>query len=252
MRRQIKAGIGQHHCLFFGRVRDYPAAMEPDEIKRAWLRQSISLPIFFALLLAPAGTLNYWQAWVYGVLFAATSIGIGIYLLKKDPKAVARRMKVGPGAEQEPAQKVIMTLVLIGFVLLIVVPGFDRRWHWSSVPGWLAILANLLVVLGLLGTAVVLRQNAYAASTIRVEAGQPVASTGLYAIVRHPMYSAALLMLVFTPLALGSYWSLLLIVPMIGVLAWRLLDEERFLVRNLPGYAEYRERTRYRLIPGVW
>jgi protein-S-isoprenylcysteine O-methyltransferase Ste14 len=145
-----------------------------------------------------------------------------------------------------------MTLVLIGFVLLIVVPGFDRRWHWSSVPGWLAILANLLVVLGLLGTAVVLRQNAYAASTIRVEAEQPIASTGLYAIVRHPMYSAALLMLVFTPLALGSYWSLLLIVPMIGVLAWRLLDEERFLVRNLPGYAEYRERTRYRLIPGVW
>jgi protein-S-isoprenylcysteine O-methyltransferase Ste14 len=226
--------------------------MEPDQIRRVWLRQSISLPIFFALLFAPAGTLNYWQAWVYGILFTATTIAIGVYFLKRDPKAVARRMEVGPRAEQEPAQKVIMTLVLIGFVLLIVVPGFDHRWHWSSVPGWLAILANLLVVLGLLGTALVLRQNAYAASTIRVEAGQPVASTGLYAIVRHPMYSAALLMLVFTPLALGSYWTLLLIVPMIGVLAWRLLDEERFLVRNLPGYAEYRERTRYRLIPGVW
>jgi protein-S-isoprenylcysteine O-methyltransferase Ste14 len=161
-------------------------------------------------------------------------------------------MDVGPRAEQEPAQKVIMTLVLIGFVLLIVVPGFDRRWHWSSVPAWLAILANLLVVLGLLGTAVVLRQNAYAASTIRVEAEQPVVSTGLYAIVRHPMYSAALLIVVFTPLALGSYWTLLLVVPMIGVLAWRLLDEERFLTQNLPGYAEYCARTRYRLVPGVW
>jgi protein-S-isoprenylcysteine O-methyltransferase Ste14 len=226
--------------------------MEPDEIKRAWLRQSISLPIFFALLLAPAGTLNYWQAWVYGILFTATAIGIGVYFLKKDPKAVARRMDVGPRAEQEPAQKIIMTLVLVGFILLIVVPGFDHRWHWSSVPAWLSVIANVLVVLGLLGTAVVLRQNAYAASTIRVEAGQPVASTGLYAIVRHPMYSAALLILGFTPLALGSYWALLLIVPLIGVLAWRLLDEERFLVRNLPGYARYRQRTRYRLVPGVW
>jgi protein-S-isoprenylcysteine O-methyltransferase Ste14 len=226
--------------------------MEPDEIKRAWLRQSISLPIFFALLLAPAGTLNYWQAWVYGILFAATSIGIGVYFLKHDPKAVARRMDVGPGAEQEPSQKIIMTLVLIGFVLLIVVPGFDRRWHWSSVPAWLAILADALVVLGLLGTALVLKQNSYAAATIRVEAEQPVVSTGLYAIVRHPMYSAALLIVVFTPLALGSYWTLLLVIPLIGALAWRLLDEERFLVRNLPGYARYRQRTRYRLVPGVW
>lgn len=226
--------------------------MEPDQIRRIWLRQSISLPIFFALLLAPAGTLDYWQAWVYGILFVATTIGIGIYLLKKDPKAVARRMEIGPGAEQEPAQKIIITLVLIGFVALIVVPGLDRRWHWSSVPVWLVIVADVLVVLGLLGTAVVVKQNSYAASTVRVEAGQPVVSTGLYAIVRHPMYSAALLILVFTPLALGSYWTMLLIIPFIGVLAWRLLDEERFLIRNLPGYAEYRQRTRYRLMPGLW
>lgn len=226
--------------------------MEPDLIRRAWLRQSISLPIFFALMLVPAGTLAYWQAWVYGILFAATSIGIGIYFLKHDPKAIARRMEVGPRAEQEPAQKVIMTLVLAGFVLLIVVPGFDHRWHWSNVPVWLALLANAFAVLGLLGTALVLKQNSYAASTIRVEEGQPVVSTGLYAVVRHPMYSFALLLVVFTPLALGSYWTLLLVVPLVGVLAWRLLDEERFLRHNLPGYAEYCERTRYRLIPGVW
>ena len=226
--------------------------MEPDQIRRAWLRQSLFLPIFFALLFAPAGTLHDWQGWVYGILFIATSIGIGVYLLKKDPKAVARRMEIGPGAEQEPAQKIIITLVLIGFVALIVLPGLDRRWHWSSVPVWLVLAADLLVVLGLLGTAVVVKQNSYAASTIRVEADQPVVSTGLYAIVRHPMYSAALLILVFTPLALGSYWALLLVIPLVGLLAWRLLDEERFLIRNLPGYAAYRERTRYRLIPWVW
>lgn len=226
--------------------------MEPDQIRRVWLRQSISLPIFFALLFAPAGTLDYWQAWVYSILFVATTIGIGVYFAKYHPDALARRIDAGPGAEKEPAQKIIMTFVLIGFVLLIVLPGFDHRWHWSDVPVWLVVLANILAVAGLLGTAVVLGQNSYAASTIRVEEGQPVISTGLYGIVRHPMYSAALLLVVFTPLALGSYWSMLLIIPLIGVLAWRLIDEERFLVRNLPGYAAYRERVRYRLIPLLW
>lgn len=226
--------------------------MESDQIRRIWLRQSISLPIFFALLFAPAGTLDYWQAWVYGILFVTTSVGIGVYFLKYDPQAVARRIDVGPGAEKEPAQKIIMTLVLVGFVLLIVLPGFDRRWHWSNVPAWLVVLANVLVVIGLLGTAVVLRQNRYAAATVRVEAGQPVVSTGLYGIVRHPMYSAALLLIVFTPLALGSYWTLLLVIPLIAVLAWRLLDEERVLKRDLPGYTDYCRQVRYHLVPGVW
>ena len=99
---------------------------------------------------------------------------------------------------------------------------------------------------------VVLKQNSYAASTIRIEAGQPVVSTGTYAIVRHPLYSGALLLLVFTPLALGSYWTLLVLLPVVPVLAWRLLDEERFLKHNLPGYADYCNRVRYRLIPWVW
>lgn len=226
--------------------------MNPDQMRRIWLRQSIFIPIFFILLLAPAGTLAYWQAWVYGILFMVTSVGIGLYFAKYHPDALARRIDVGPGAEREPAQKIIMTLVLVGFVLLIVLPGFDRRWHWSDVPVWLVVLANILSVVGLLGTAVVLKQNSYAASTIRVEAGQPVISTGLYGIVRHPMYSSALLLVIFTPLALGSYWTLLLVVPLFGVLAWRLLDEERVLKRDLPGYSDYCRQVRYHLIPGVW
>lgn len=226
--------------------------MEPDQIKRIWLRQSLFIPIFLILLFAPAGTLDYWQAWAYGILFTVTSVGIGLYFAKYHPDAFARRVDVGPVAEKEPTQKIIMTLVLIGFVLLIAVPGLDRRWHWSDVPAWLAVLANILVVLGLLGTAVVLRQNSYAASTVRVEAGQPVISTGLYGIVRHPMYSSALLLIIFTPLALGSYWALLSVVPLIGVLAWRLLDEERVLKRDLPGYTDYCRQVRYRLLPGPW
>jgi protein-S-isoprenylcysteine O-methyltransferase Ste14 len=226
--------------------------MDTSQIKRMWLRQTVSLPIFFVLLFGPAGTLDYWQAWVYGFAFVATTVAIGIYFLKHDPKAVARRMKVGPAAERQPAQKIIMTLLLAGFVLLVVVPGLDRRWQWSQVPAWLVLASDGLVVLGLLGTAEVLRQNSYAAATITVESGQPVVSTGLYAIVRHPMYSAALLMTAFTPLALGSYWSLLLLIALVPALAWRLIDEERYLAQHLPGYRDYCLRTRYRLVPGVW
>jgi protein-S-isoprenylcysteine O-methyltransferase Ste14 len=226
--------------------------MDRNQIKSVWLRQSIFIPIFFALLLVPAWSLNYWQAWVYGFVFAATTTAIGVYFLKRDPRVVERRMRVGPAAEREPAQKIIITLLLAGFLLLLAVPGFDHRWHWSSVPAWLVLTADMFVVLGLLGTAVVVRQNSYAASTITVEAGQPVISTGLYGIIRHPMYSAALVMTAFTPLALGSYWGLLLVVPLIPVLTWRLLHEERFLKQNLPGYNEYCRNVRCRLIPGIW
>lgn len=226
--------------------------MDPGQVKRIWLRQIIFVPVFFALLLVPAEALEYWQGWLYGALFLVTTSGIGIYFLKRDPRALERRMKVGPAAEREPTQKIIITVALAGFVLLLIIPGLDYRWHWSQVPTWLVLVSDALVVLSLIGTAVVVRQNSYAASTVTVEAGQPVISTGLYAIVRHPMYSAALVMTGFTPLALGSYWGLLMIVPIVATLAWRLLDEERVLKRDLPGYVDYCRRVRYRLIPGVW
>lgn len=221
-------------------------------IRALWRRQAVFLPVFFILLFAPAGTLDYWQAWVYAALFIVVTGAIGLFFYRLDPQVLLRRMRAGPAAETEPAQKIIMTLILIGFALLIAVPGLDRRWHWSDVPAWLVILADALVVLGFIGTAVVVHQNRYAASTIRVESGQPVVSTGLYAIVRHPMYAAALLLSVFTPLALGSYWSMLIIVPFVPALMWRLTDEERYLRAHLPGYAAYCARTRYRLVPGVW
>ena len=173
-------------------------------------------------------------------------------MLKHDPKLVERRMKVGPAAEQRPVQKIIMAITLVGFILLIVVPGFDFRWHWSAVPTWLVLAADALLALSFVIFFIVLRQNSYAASTIRVEADQPVVSTGLYAIVRHPLYSGALLLLLATPLALGSYWGGLVAFALIPVLLWRLLDEERFLKQNLPGYAEYCHATRFRLIPLIW
>jgi protein-S-isoprenylcysteine O-methyltransferase Ste14 len=221
-------------------------------MRRTWLRQVLSLLLFAALLFAPAGTLRFWQGWVFALVFVAASSAIGVYFLKHDPALIERRMTAGPAAEQEPAQKIIITTILIGFFLLIVLPGLDFRWHWSDVPRWLVLIANGGVAVSFVVFFVVMKQNSYAASTVRVEAGQPVISTGLYAVVRHPMYAGALLLMICMPLALGSYWSLPLVIVLLPVLAWRLLDEERFLTRNLPGYADYCRQTRSRLIPWIW
>jgi len=207
---------------------------------------------FVAMLFIPAGTLPFWPGWLYAFIFAASTTAISVYFLKHDPKLVERRLKVGPAAEQRPAQKIIMAITLAGFILLIILPGLDHRWHWSSVPLWLVLAANVALALSFAIFFIVLKQNSYAASTIRVEADQPVVSTGLYAIVRHPLYSGALLLLLVTPLALGSYWILLVAFGLIPVLLWRLLDEERFLKQNLPGYADYCRVTPYRLIPLIW
>jgi len=220
--------------------------------RRVWVQTLLFLPFLALALFAPAGTLRFWQAWLYGLVFVAATSAMGFYFLRHDPKLIERRMRVGPAAEREPAQKIIVIMIMIGFFLMIVIPGFDYRWHWSAVPSWLALVANGFVELGFAVCFVVLQQNSYAASTITVEPGQPVVSTGLYSIVRHPMYAGALLLMGFSPLALGSYWTLLLLVPMFPVLAWRLLDEERFLKQNLPGYANYCRQVRYRLIPGIW
>ena len=219
---------------------------------QAWVRSTLFVLALAAMLFVPAGSLRFWQGWLFGLVFVAATTAISIYFLKHDPKLVARRMRAGPLAEQRPSQKIIMAITLLGFVLVLALPGLDYRWHWSEVPRWLVLAANAGVALSFAIFFIVLKQNSYAASTIRVESGQPVVSTGVYSIVRHPMYLGALLLLIFTPLALGSFRTMLLIVPMFPVLLWRLLDEERFLKQNLPGYADYCRTTRFRLIPGIW
>ena len=221
--------------------------------RQLWLRTLYSLPVFAVILFAPAGTLHYWQGWIFGIVFAGSSTALGAYFLRHDPELIKRRMRAGPAAEQRPAQKIIMSLTLFGFLLLMVLPGFDHRLqHGSPVPAWLTIAANAGIAVSFWFFFLVLRQNSYAASTIQVEAGQPVISTGLYSMVRHPLYAAAVLLLFCIPLALGSYWTLLIVVPMLPVLGWRLIDEEHFLVHNLPGYADYCQQVRFRLIPGIW
>jgi protein-S-isoprenylcysteine O-methyltransferase Ste14 len=204
------------------------------------------------LIFLPAWSLTYWQGWLYLVVFVGACFATTMYFLLTDPALVQRRMQAGPAAEREPSQRIIMGIASLGFVLLIVIPALDHHWHWSAVPVWLVLVSDLGVALSFYVIVLVLRQNSYAAATIQVEPGQPVVSSGVYGVVRHPMYAAALPMFIFTPLALGSYWGLLAILLVLPTILWRLLDEEAYLRRHLPGYVEYCARTRYRLIPGLW
>jgi protein-S-isoprenylcysteine O-methyltransferase Ste14 len=139
-----------------------------------------------------------------------------------------------------------------GFIAMLVIPALDFRFKWSEVPVAGVLLGDVLLVLGFVFTGRVYRENTYTSATIEVVQGQRVISTGPYAVVRHPMYASALLYLIGTPFALGSYWGLLAAVFLLPFLVWRLLDEEQMLTRELPGYVEYQARVRYRLIPRVW
>ena len=208
--------------------------------------------ILGVLLLAPAWTLGYWQAWVYLFLFAASSALITAYLWKKDPQLLQRRINGGPGAEREKSQKLIQLLASIAFVGGMILPSLDHRFSWSAVPLPVVVVGDVLTVLGFFIVFRVFKENTFTAATIEVAPDQRVISTGPYAIVRHPMYFGALVMLVGTPLALGSWWGLLMFVLMVAAIAWRALDEERFLHKHLPGYAKYCQRVRYRLVPFVW
>jgi protein-S-isoprenylcysteine O-methyltransferase Ste14 len=220
-------------------------------------RRAVRGLVFFQVALAgllflPAWSLRFWQAWGYWTLFAVSTLSITLYFLKHDPDLVARRLAAGPGAEPQPSEKIIQGIASVLWCALCVVPGCDHRWHWSAVPTALVLAGDLVVGAAFLGMFRVFRENSYAASVIRVEARQRVIATGPYRFVRHPMYAAGLLMFVATPLALGSWWALLVAVPLGGVIVMRLLDEERYLSAHLPGYEAYRGQVRSRLIPGVW
>lgn len=219
---------------------------------RAWLSLAVLAAIVGALLFACAGTLLYWQAWLYLTLFIGLSAGLTENLLKRDPALLERRMKGGPTAEKRPVQRLIMVGASLGFVSLLVIPGLDFRFGWSSVPVTGVVFGDVLFAAGFAYIGRVYRENTYTSATIEIAEGQRVIDTGPYAVIRHPMYASALLYLIGTPLALGSYWGLLGMVLMLPALVWRLLDEERMLARELPGYPEYQARVRRRLIPGVW
>jgi protein-S-isoprenylcysteine O-methyltransferase Ste14 len=205
-----------------------------------------------ALIFLSAGTLSYWQGCIYVLVIGAASAVLTAYLAIHDPELLQRRLKGGPAGEQEPAQKIISAFAILVFLLLIAVSSLDHRFGWSRVPWWIAIAGNVLAALSFFSFYLVVRVNSFAASTVCVEPGQQVVSSGPYAWVRHPMYSGGHLLLIGTPLALGSWWGLLIVPLFLPVIAWRILNEEAVLTRDLPGYPAYQRQVRYRLIPFVW
>ena len=179
-------------------------------------------------------------------------LAITLYLIKKDPELLARRVNAGPDAEKERSQKIIQFLASIAFMMIFILSAIDHRHRWSVVPVFLVGVGDLLLALGLMIVLFVFRANSFASATIEVGTEQTLVSTGPYALVRHPMYLGAFILLVGTSIALGSWWGLPAVIPIMVAIIWRLLDEEVFLEKNLPGYLTYRKKVRYRLLPFVW
>ena len=210
------------------------------------------LAVTAAVIFASAWTLDYWQAWVFLAVFFGSAFAITIYLMKADPRLLERRISAGPLNEKEASQKIIQSLAQASFLLVIIFPALDHRFGWSSVPLVGSIAGDILIMIGFYIVFLTFKENTHASALIEVEADQRVVQTGPYALVRPPMYIGALILLVGMPLALGSVWGVLTIIPITAVIVWRILDEERFLAKNLPGYTEYKKKVKYRLIPSVW
>ncbi len=217
--------------------------------KAAILRVGLGLPIIALIIILPSGKWDYWQGWLYLVIIYTPLAFTLAYLLKNDPALLERRMRT---REKETAQKKIIGLSLIYFLVLFMLPGLDVRYGWSNVPPWVSIIADLLVLTGYLIFVWVLTVNSYLSRVIEVDASQKVITTGPYAVVRHPMYVGISLLCIASPVALGSFWALIPALLIIPILVARIRNEEQVLLRDLPGYAEYTQKVKYRLLPGIW
>ena len=213
--------------------------------------------LFLMLVLAlalfiPAGSLSYWQAWVYLIDWVVCVILITLYLIKNDRELLAGRVQAGPVAETQKNQKIIQSLASLCFVALFIVPGLDYRFGWSNIPSAVSLIADGFVALGFYIVFLTFKENSFTRATIEVSKEQKVVTTGPYRFVRHPMYAGASVLLIATPLALGSWMAEIFAVLLILVVAVRLLDEEKFLQKDLVGYTEYCQKVRYHLVPYVW
>jgi len=206
--------------------------------------------VFAGFIFLPAGTLRFWYGWAFFAVFCASTLLITVYFLVKDPALIGRRIKSGETRKEQKVFQAISGSVF--FLGLLVVPGLDYRFSLSHVPLWITILADVFILLGFAIVFLVFNTNSYTSATIEVSEGQKVVSTGVYALVRHPMYLGAVLILLSMPLALGSLWALIPAVFICGFVVLRLLNEEKVLLEELDGYKEYCEKTRYHLVPFIW
>jgi protein-S-isoprenylcysteine O-methyltransferase Ste14 len=234
-------------CFYFGFISNANPIFE--QLVRSSVLGTIAM---LALMFIPAGTINYWQGWAYAGTFIICCAAYTIYLAKYDPALLKRRTEAGISHEKEFTQKVVLALLFAACIVLVVLPSLDFRFGWSLMPWQVSIIGDALVAFSFYIFYLVSKVNTFAAANIRVEEGQKVISTGMYGFIRHPMYFAALFLFIGTPLALGSWWALLLLPLFIPILVARILNEEKVLVRDLHGYVQYTQKVRYRLIPNIW
>jgi protein-S-isoprenylcysteine O-methyltransferase Ste14 len=221
-------------------------------VAKGLLSATLGLIAFGLMVFLPAGTTHYWQGWAFLAVFALSTWIPSVYLMRTNPDALERRMRAGPVAETRPLQRILITVMFTAFPATFIISALDHRFGWSLVPAPVSVVGDVLVAAGLGLAMLVIIQNSYAAANVTVEAGQQLVSTGLYGLVRHPMYTGNVLLMLGVPLALGSYWGLFLLVPGILVLVLRIRDEEQLLTGELSGYREYTQRVHYRMLPFVW
>ncbi|VVB58338.1 Phospholipid methyltransferase [Candidatus Anstonella stagnisolia] len=220
-----------------------------DIVAKALLAFCASALVLGAMLFVPAGTFEYWQAWLYmGIIFAMMAVVVA-YFLASDPQFLERRFQM---KEKEAKQRHLQKFSVPIFLMAFLLPGLDYRFGWSHVPVEIVLLGDFFVLLGYGIIFLVFHENSYAGRTIRVEKGQKVIDTGPYSIVRHPMYVGMLVFCLATPVALGSYVALLAFLLVIPVIVYRIGNEEEVLRKELKGYAGYCEKVKYRLVPGIW
>jgi protein-S-isoprenylcysteine O-methyltransferase Ste14 len=218
---------------------------------KMWLWLIISFVLIGLALFLSAGTINYWQAWAYLGVGAASSVPLTLHIIK-DPILLENRTEAGPTAEQRPIQKIIVACSGAPAIAAFIVPGLDYRFGWSRAPSWVSVIRDISIIVAMWIVYRVFKENSHGSATVEIMQDQEVISTGPYAIVRNPMYSSAAVYFIGMSLALGSYWRLIPAILTILGLVWRLFDEEKFLAQNLPGYTHYCAKVRWHLIPGVF
>ena len=215
----------------------------------AIVKFTCGLLLVLALIFLPAGTVNYPYGWLLvGLLFVPMLI-TGFVMLAKSPEFLKKRLDV---KEKQATQKGVVAYAGLMFIAGFVVAGLDYRFGWSNMPQWVTIIASVLFLFSYVLYAEVMRENAYLSRTIRVEEGQKVVDTGLYGIVRHPMYAVTILLFLMMPLVLGSWYALIAFAFYPVIIIVRLKDEEDLLTRELPGYEAYKQKVKYRIIPFIW
>ena len=206
--------------------------------------------LMFALLFfLPAGTWRYWQAWMYIGILILPMFFVLAYFMKRDPALLERRMKM---REERKEQRKIIQASGLTFVLAYILPGFDIRYGWSNMPAWVSIAAGVVLFLSYMLVFRTMQVNSFLSRVIEVTENQKVIDTDVYGIVRHPMYVGMVVLYVISPVVLGSWWAVIPALVIIPVIVFRILDEEKALEQELPGYVEYKQRVKYRLIPFVW